>query len=115
MLLSIYGNIQKNMIALLQDARTQRKKTYAEREEVHNVKARLIGTQEIGFLNSSTGERIEGVNIYTAFQADGVDGLRTEKFFLKESISLPKDIKINDMIEIAFNYKGKIESIQKAQ
>lgn len=103
------------MIVLSQDTRIQRKKAYAARWEVHNVKMRLIGTQEIGFLNSSTGERIEGVNIYTAFPADGVDGLRTEKFFLKESISLPKDIKINDMIEIAFNYKGKIESIQKAQ
>ncbi len=79
------------------------------------MRARLIGTQEIGFLNSTTGERIQGVNIYTAFPADGVDGLRTEKFFLKESVSLPKDTKINDMIDIAFNYKGKIESIQKAQ
>ena len=77
------------------------------------MRGRLEGVQKISFTNSA-GEEISGMNIYVAFQDENVEGLKTEKFFLKSNISLPKDTKINDMLEISFNYKGKIESIQKA-
>ncbi len=53
------------------------------------------------------------MNIFAAFKDENVHGLRTEKFFLKEGISLPEQVKINDTLEISFNYKGKIESITK--
>lgn len=82
--------------------------------EVTIMRGRLEGVQSIRFTNN-TGEEISGMNIYVAFQDENVEGLKTEKFFLKSNISLPKDTKINDMLEISFNYKGKIESIQKAQ
>lgn len=78
------------------------------------MRGRLEGVQSIRFTNS-TGEEISGMNIFIAFQDENVEGLKTEKFFLKSNISLPKDTKINDMLEISFNYKGKIESIKKAQ
>ncbi len=77
------------------------------------MRGRLEGVQKISFTNNA-GEEISGMNIYVAFQDENVEGLKTEKFFLKSNISLPKDTKINDMLEISFNYKGKIESIQKA-
>lgn len=74
--------------------------------------ANLIGVQPLSFTNTS-GETIRGTNIFVAFKDEKVQGLRTERFFLKENISLPKDTKLNDTLDLAFNHKGKIEMIYK--
>lgn len=76
------------------------------------MKVQLVGVQEIHFLNN-LGEPINGVNLYCAFKDEKVEGLRTEKFFLKDGIALPKDVKVNDSLEIAFNMKGKVEAVSK--
>lgn len=76
------------------------------------MQATLMGVQVIQFTNNN-GEEINGMNLFTAFNDESVEGLRTEKFFLKSSISLPKDTKINDTLDISFNHKGKIISVQK--
>lgn len=77
------------------------------------MQAKLVGVMDVNFTNSN-GEAIRGTNIFAAFKDENVEGLRTEKFFLKEGISLPKDTKINDTIDVSFNHKGKIEMIHKA-
>ena len=74
--------------------------------------ANLIGVQPLSFTNTS-GETINGTNIFVAFKDEKVQGLRTEKFFMKENINLPKDTKLNDTLDLAFNHKGKIEMIYK--
>jgi len=43
-----------------------------------------------------------------------VNGEKTEKLFIKEGIEIPKDLKLNDTIEVTFNMKGKVESVSKA-
>lgn len=77
------------------------------------MQAKLLGLMDVNFTNNN-GEQIHGKNIFVAFKEENVEGLRTEKFFLKEGISLPKEIKLNDVIEISFNHRGKIEMIYKA-
>jgi hypothetical protein len=77
------------------------------------MQAQLVGVQRIDFTNNN-GEKINGTNLFVAFVDENVEGLRTEKFFLKEGIALPKDTKLNDKIELSFNHKGKIEMINKA-
>lgn len=76
------------------------------------MKVKLLGSMPINFRNNQ-GENISGTTIFVAFNDENVDGLRTEKFFLKENISLPENIKINDNLDIAFNHRGKIEMISK--
>lgn len=76
------------------------------------MQAKLLGFMGVDFTNKD-GEQIVGMNIFAAFKDENVHGLRTEKFFLKEGISLPEQVKIYDTLEISFNYKGKIESITK--
>ena len=76
------------------------------------MQAKLLGFMGVDFTNKD-GEQIVGMNIFAAFKDENVHGLRTEKFFLKEGISLPEQVKINDTLEISCNYKGKIESITK--
>lgn len=65
------------------------------------MKAQLVGIQLVNFTNNK-GETIIGTNIFCAFKDENVEGLRTEKFFLKSEVKLP-DCKINDTIEISFN------------
>lgn len=77
------------------------------------MKAQLIGRQIVNFTNSN-GEIVKGTNYFVAFRDENVEGLRTEKLYAKEGIELPKDVKLNDMLEIYFNHKGKIEQICKA-
>lgn len=74
------------------------------------MKVKLLGVMQIDFQNNS-GERVTGLNLFVAFPDENVDGLRTEKFFLKEGIVLPKDTKLNDTVDISFNHKGKIEAV----
>ncbi|MDF2521751.1 MAG: hypothetical protein K0R84_2379 [Clostridia bacterium] len=77
------------------------------------MQAKLVGVQHINFTNNN-GEAINGTNLFVAFKDENVEGLRTDKFFLKEGISLPKDAKLNDTIELSFNHKSKIEMVYKA-
>lgn len=77
------------------------------------MKMKLVGVQPIHFTNNN-GEVIEGTNIFCAFEDENVQGLRTEKFFLKDGINLPKDTKLNSVIDVSFNMKGKVEMIFNA-
>lgn len=85
----------------------------AEAERRLAMKAKLVGVQGIHFTNNS-GEEVNGTKIYCAFQDENVEGFRTADFFLKDGITLPKDTKLNDAIDISFNMKGKVEMIFKA-
>lgn len=76
------------------------------------MQARLLGVMKVNFTNNQN-ESVQGTNLFVAFQDENVEGLRAEKFFLKDGIALPKETKINDVIDIVFNFKGKIEAINK--
>lgn len=75
------------------------------------MQVKLMGVQPVNFTNNN-GETINGMNIYCAFKDENVEGLRTEKFFIKDTIKLP-DCKLNDTIDIQFNMKGKVEMVTK--
>lgn len=75
------------------------------------MNVQLVGIQNINF-NNNSGEKISGKNLFCAFKDENVEGLRTEKFFVSDSIVIP-DVKLNSTISIDFNFKGKIEAIHK--
>jgi hypothetical protein len=77
------------------------------------MKARLFGIREIMF-NNDNNEAIRGKSIYIGFEDENVTGIRTEKLFVREGIDFPKDIKLNEILDISFNMKGKVEMITKA-
>lgn len=72
----------------------------------------LLGIQSVNFINNA-GDRIEGVNLFCAYEDENVSGYRTEKFFIKPEIKLP-ELKLKDSIKLNFNMKGKVESVTKA-
>jgi len=75
------------------------------------MQVKLVGVQSVNFTNNK-GETIIGTNLFCTFRDENVEGLRTEKFFLKDEIKLP-ECKINDTIEVSFNMKGKVEMVYK--
>ena len=77
------------------------------------MKVKLIGIQKINF-NNANNEEIKGTLAFVVYPEENVQGLRTDKFFLKDGISLPEGVKVNDTIDISFNRKGKVEMIFKA-
>lgn len=78
------------------------------------MRAKLLGIQLVNFTNSKN-ETICGKSLFVAFADESVEGVRTEKFFVKDSIPFPKNTKINGTLELSFNHKGKIEAIYPAQ
>ena len=78
------------------------------------MKVKLFGIQDVNFI-SATGGTISGTNIFVGFADENVEGLKTERFFIKNSIPLPDNVKINGTLELSFNHKGKIEAIYLAQ
>ena len=74
----------------------------------------LMGLRPVKFQNKEGGI-IEGSTLYAAFEdkKGGVIGKRCEKFFANVDVELPKDLKCGDKIEITFDYKGKMEYIDK--
>ncbi|MCQ2522617.1 MAG: hypothetical protein MJ105_09610 [Lachnospiraceae bacterium] len=75
------------------------------------MQVKLVGVQHVNFTNNA-GETINGTNIFCAFKDENVEGLRTEKFFLRPEIKLP-EFKLNDSLDISFSMKGKVEAIYK--
>ena len=76
------------------------------------MQVKLLGVQNVNFTNSN-GETVSGTNIFCAFKDSNVEGLRSEKFFIKKDITLP-DCKPNETLELTFNMKGKVEAIHKS-
>lgn len=77
------------------------------------MQVKLVGVQPVNFTNNN-GETINGTNIFCAFKDENVEGLRTEKFFLRPEVKLP-ECKINDTVDISFNMKGKVEAIHMSR
>lgn len=75
------------------------------------MQVKLLGLQRLSFI-SNAGDTINGTNLFCAFKDEKVEGLRTEKFFIKPEVKIP-ECKINDIIEISFNMKGKVEMLYK--
>lgn len=74
------------------------------------MNVQLVGKQPINF--TTDGKTVSGTNLFCAFQDNNVEGLRTERFFVSNDISIP-DVKLNSTISIEFNFKGKILKIEK--
>lgn len=76
------------------------------------MEAQLVGVRKVSFKNDA-GETIKGLTLYVNRTDENVEGYIAEKVFVRDTIALPKDIKLSDKIEISCNTRGKIEKIFK--
>ena len=63
------------------------------------MQMKLVGIAPVNFTNN-VGEKIVGQNVFVLYKDENVNGLKADKLFLKEGIEIPKDVKINDMLDI---------------
>ena len=73
----------------------------------------VLGVSAVNFTNGN-GDVIKGTNIYAAFPDENCQGMKTEKFYLKDGIELPDGFKLNSKINLFFNMTGKVEAISLA-
>lgn len=71
---------------------------------------KLLGCMPLNF-TSADGKSIVGKSLYVAFEANGVEGFKCDKVFANSDITLPAGMKINDILDLSFNMKGKLESV----
>lgn len=70
----------------------------------------ILGKQTLDF-TTRDGQLIKGTNLYVAYQQEDIVGLKSDKFFVRDGIIIPKELKINDKAEVYFDHRGKVEGI----
>lgn len=83
----------------------------ATRKEVDILVVQVIGKQILDF-TTRDGQMIRGTNLYVAYKEANTEGLKADKIFVRDGIEIPKEMKINDKLDISFNNRGKIEEIK---
>lgn len=69
----------------------------------------IFGVQLVDFSNQN-GEVIKGTNLFVGYPYTHVVGVKTDKFFIKQSIDCSK-IKPGDSVDLSFNRYGKVDSL----
>lgn len=72
----------------------------------------LLGFRHLDF-STEDGSAVKGVQIFVAFEEDGVTGRMAEKFFIRDGLELPT-LTPGMSMDIRFTRKGKVESVKTA-
>ena len=70
----------------------------------------VIGRQFLDF-TTKEGQLIKGTKLFLAYQKENVEGLVADKIFVRDGITIPKEMKMNDKLDITFDNRAKIEKI----
>lgn len=74
------------------------------------MKVSVIGKKHVDFV-SKDGSEITGTTVYFAFDAEGVEGMETDKAFISTAKMPAKGITVGKDIEIVYNRFGRVERI----
>lgn len=76
------------------------------------MKMRLLGARELDF-KANDGSQVKGMQLFVAYTAENVVGEMSDKLFIRAGTDLPQ-FKVGEVIEVAFNNRGKVESVKPA-
>ena len=77
------------------------------------MKAVVFGTTKLDFF-SKDGNQVKGRQVFIGFEATGVDGMMTEKFYLSDDRFGDIDIIAGADYDFSFDRRGKVETVTKA-
>lgn len=77
------------------------------------MRVSVFGKRRLHF-TSGDGKEINGLQIFVGFEADGVDGLQTDKMFLSSNKFGDIAITAGGDYEVTFDRFGKVETIEKS-
>ena len=72
---------------------------------------KIFGKRKVDFTDEVTSRRIVGTTIWYGILADSVEGYQVEKAFISPDVVAYKDIPVDEEVDISFNHKGKVTSI----
>ena len=73
---------------------------------VHTV----LGKRPVSF-TAKDGKEVKGVSLYLGYEAEGVEGMATDKVFISTT-KLPKnDIVVGSAVDVRYTKYGKVEAI----
>lgn len=78
------------------------------------MQALVLGIAKLDF-KSSTGDLIQGTQLFYGFTAENTVGYKTDKVFIQKSIPLPENLQPNSTINLYFDRKGKVEAVTLAK
>jgi len=70
-----------------------------------------MGMRNLDFTGNDNSS-VKGVQLFIAFDEQGVVGKQTDKLFLRNEFPLPENLKPGDTLDVAFTNRGKPESIK---
>ena len=71
---------------------------------------KILGKRKLDF-TADDGRHIVGTTIWYGMESDSVEGYQVEKAFISPDVMAYKEIPLNEPVEISFNFKGRIQSI----
>lgn len=74
------------------------------------MKAKLLGMRKLDF-SSNDGTQVQGIQAYIAFPEEGVEGVMTDKLFLRDGFAFPA-CEPGATLEVTYNRKGRPECIK---
>ena len=74
------------------------------------MKIKVVGIRNVDFTDTRSGDRITGHTIYGLKEDANVVGYEGKKFFIKNSIDI-SNLKVNDVCDVYFNEKGKVDTL----
>ncbi|MCL2546289.1 MAG: hypothetical protein FWE06_03725 [Oscillospiraceae bacterium] len=78
------------------------------------MQVQLQGIRALDF-KSDNGENVKGTQLFVTYNDESVNGLMTDKIFVKQEVQIPQGIKQNDILNLMFNNKGKVIAISQAK
>ncbi len=73
---------------------------------------KIIGKRKVDFVTEdSLSRHIVGSTVWYGIEMDSVEGYQVEKAFVSPDVVAYKDIPVDEVVDITFNHKGKITSI----
>lgn len=70
----------------------------------------LCGYRFLDF-ESQDGKKIQGIQLFVSYPTDSVTGEMVDRVFVRQGIEFPSEMTPGDVLDIAFNNKGKPERV----
>lgn len=73
----------------------------------------IFGVRKLNF-TAQDGKIVKGRTVFVGYEADGVDGMMTEKIYLSDDRFGDLDIIAGADYDFSFDRRGKVETVTKA-
>lgn len=71
----------------------------------------VLGKRPVEF-TAKDGKEVKGVSLYLGYEAEGVEGMVTDKVFIPAAKMPKNDIVVGSEVDVLFDRRGKVDCIK---